>query len=135
MALTLTTHDTRFDHPDAATIAKVLASLDGGRNVIATLERSEMTYLQAEGSVDAGFTLECQEDSLDRRHRSRAGAMPLGQVTEMFQAYARGDRDWRRGVEWDHVPFVPPRVPWFSTWWGYVLVLGAVAGLIWWWRG
>jgi len=30
---------------------------------------------------------------------------------------------------------VEPYIPWFSTWWGYVLLLFAVAGLIWWWRG
>ena len=32
MPVTLTTHDTRFDEFDDATIAKVLGSLDGGRN-------------------------------------------------------------------------------------------------------
>ena len=58
MGLTLTTHDTRFYDPDAATIAKVLASLDGGRHVLATLGRSELTYLQASGSVPTGFVLE-----------------------------------------------------------------------------
>jgi hypothetical protein len=135
MALTLTTHDTRFDNPDAATIAKVLASLDGGRNVIATLERSEVTYLQAEGSVHTGFSLEWQEDSLHRRHKSRGDGLPLAQVTEIFQAYAKGDDGWRQGLEWDQTPYVPQAVPWFSTWWGYVLALLVVAGLIWWWRG
>jgi hypothetical protein len=135
MALTLTTHDTRFDRPDAATIAKVLASLDGGRHVIATLERSEMTYLQAEGSVRTGFTLEHQDESLDRRYRSREGPLPLGQVTEIFQAYAQGDSGWGQGLEWEHAPYVAPPVPWFSTWWGYALALVAVAALIWWWRG
>ncbi len=135
MSSRLTTHDTRFDNPDDATIAKVLASLDGGHNVIATLERSEVTYLQAEGDAEIGFALECQDGGLDHRYRNRAGVLPLGQVTEIFQAYARGDADWRRSLEWDHVPYVPPTVPWFSTWWGYTLVLLTVVGLIWWWRG
>ena len=77
MALTLTTHDTRFDQLDDATIAKVLASLDGSRNVLATLERSELVYLQAEGGVRAGFVLEYQDGSLDQRFRSRAkGRLP-----------------------------------------------------------
>ena len=49
MALTLTTHDTGFEEPDEPTIAKVLASLDGGRHVLATLGHSEVTYLQAHG--------------------------------------------------------------------------------------
>jgi len=135
MSLTLTTHDTRFDDPDGATIAKVLASLDGGRNVIATLERSEVTYLQAEGSAQTGFALEYQEGAIHQRYRSRAGALPLAQVTEIFQAYAQDDAAWRRDLPWEHVPYVPPKVPWFSTWWGYTLALLAVAALIWWWRG
>ena len=97
MALTLTTHDTRFDQLDDATIAKVLASLDGGRNVLATLERSELTYLQAEGGVREGFVLEYQDGSLDQRFRSRDHALPLAQVTEIFQTYARGEDDLARG--------------------------------------
>src|SRR5262249_32178617 len=133
--MTLTTHDTRFDDPDAATIAKVLASLDGDRNVVATLERAEADYLQAERSHPAGFVLEYQAGVIDRHYRSRGAALPLGQVTDIFQAYARSDASWNQGVEWEHVPYVPARIPWFSTWWGYVLLLIAVALLIWWWRG
>jgi hypothetical protein len=135
MALTLTTHDTRFDQLDDATIAKVLASLDGSRNVLATLERSELIYLQAEGGVRAGFVLEYQDGSLDQRFRSRDHALPLPQVTEIFQAYARGEATWRAGLAWEHVPFIPAATPWFSTWWAYSVALLAVAGIIWWWRG
>jgi hypothetical protein len=135
MALTLTTHDTRFDQLDDATIAKVLASLDGGRNVLATLERSELTYLQAEGAVREGFFLEYQDGSLDQRFRSRDRALPLAQVTEIFQTYARGEAAWRASLLWDHVPFIPAKTPWFSTWWAYTAAIFAVAGIIWWWRG
>jgi hypothetical protein len=135
MALTLTTHDTRFDQLDDATIAKVLASLDGSRNVLATLERSEPIYLQAEGGVRAGFVLEYQDGSLDQRFRSRNSAVPLAQVTEIFQAYARGEATWRAALAWEHVPFIPPPTAWFTTWWAYTGALLAVAGLIWWWRG
>jgi hypothetical protein len=135
MALTLTTHDTRFDSPDGATIAKVLASLDGGRDVLATLERAGGTYLQADGTVQAGFTLEHQDGAIDRRYASRGPALPLDRVTEIFQAYARGDRDWGETVDWQHLPYVPPKTPWFGTWWGYALALLAVAALIWFLRG
>jgi hypothetical protein len=135
MSVTLTTHDTRFDNPDDALIAKVLASLDGGQNVVATLERSEGTYLQAVGSQQTGFALEYQDGAIVKRYRSRATELPLGQVTEVFQAYAQGDVGSGQGVEWEHVPYVPPTIHWFSTWWGYALALIAVALLIWWWRG
>ena len=135
MALTLTTHDTRFDQLDDATIAKVLASLDGSRNVLATLERSELVYLQAEGGVRAGFVLEYQDGSLDQRFRSRGHSVPLAQVTEIFQAYARGEATWGAGLAWEHVPFIPPATAWFTTWWAYTGALLAVAALIWWWRG
>jgi hypothetical protein len=135
MALTLTTHDTRFDQLDDATIAKVLASLDGGRNVLATLEQSELIYLQAEGSVGAGFMLEYQDGSLDQRFRTRGPTVPLAQVTEIFQTYARGGMSWRADLAWEHVPFIPPATRWFSTWWAYMGALLAVAALIWWWRG
>ena len=135
MSLTLTTHDTGFDDPDAATIARVLASLYGGRHVLATLGRSELTYLQASGSVQTGFTLEYQDGSLDRHYKSPAATLPLGDVTDIFQTYARRDESWRRAVEWEHVPFVPPKTPWFSTWVGYILILLAVIALVWLWRG
>ena len=107
MALTLTTHDTRFDQLDDATIAKVLASLDGSRNVLATL----------------------------RRFRSRDQAVPLAQVTEIFQTYARGEATWRAGLAWEPVPIIPPATAWYSTWWAYGGAILAAAGLIWWWRG
>jgi hypothetical protein len=135
MARSLTTHDTRFDDPDPATIAKVLASLDGGRNVVATLERSDVSYLQADGSVQTGFALGYQDGSIERRYRSAGAALPLDRVIDVFRAYARADAAWDSGVEWRHEPYVPPRTPWFSTWWGYTLALLAVAALIWYWRG
>ena len=56
-------------------------------------------------------------------------------MTEIFQAFARGEAAWRAGLAWEHVPFIPPVTPWFSTWWAYTGALLAVAGLIWWWRG
>ena len=69
-----------YERPDGPTIAKVLASLDGGRNVLATLGTSDSSYLQASGSVQAGFGLDLQEGSLDRRFRTRdrAAAARLG---------------------------------------------------------
>ena len=135
MSLTLTTHDTRFDDPDAATIDKVLASLDGDRHVLATLARSEVTYLQASGSAQAGLSLEYQEGSLDQRFKSQGEVLCLQTVTDMFQCYAREDEGWRSRVAWEHVPYVPQKIPWFSTWVGYVGILFVVAFLIWLWRG
>ena len=135
MGLTLTTHDTAFADPDAATIARVLASLDGGRHVLATLGHSELTYLQVSGAVSSGFALEHQEASLERHYRSRAEALSLDEVTDIFQRYARGDESWRQRVAWEHVPYVPPKIPWFSTWVGYLIVLAIVIVLIWLWRG
>ncbi len=131
MSLTLTTHDTRFDDPDAATIAKVLSLLDGELHVLATLAHSELTYLQASGSVPVGFALEHQEGSLDRHYRSRTPILSLGLVTDIFQKYARGDESWRDGAEWEHVAFVPPKIPWFSTWVGLAILLLIVISLIW----
>ena len=130
MGLTLTTHDTGFDDPDPATIAKVLASLDGGRHVLATLGRSELTYIQVAGSVQTGFALEYQEGSLARHYRSRPANLPLETVTQIFQRYARGDGSWRQGAEWEHLPYVRPKTPWFNTWVGYSIVLLIVIGLI-----
>ena len=70
MALTLSTIDRSYDAPDADTIAKVLGSLDGRRDVFATLAHAEETYLQATGSATAGFTLTNQQGSLTQRYRS-----------------------------------------------------------------
>ena len=71
MELMLSTHDTGYERPDGSTIAKVLASLDGGRNVLATLGTSDSSYLQATGSVQSGFGLDLQEGSIERRFRTR----------------------------------------------------------------
>ena len=49
-------------------------------------------------------------------------------MTEIFQTYARGEATWRAGLAWEHVPFIPPVTPWFSTWWAYTAALLAVAG-------
>ena len=135
MSATLTTHDTRFDDPDPATIAKVLAELDGDRHVLATLGESDLTYLQVTGGGPAGLQLEFQDGSLDRHYRSKNPDQPLALVTDLFQRYARGDQSWRDEVEWVHVPFVPQRIPWHSTWIGYIIILTIVATLIWLWRG
>ena len=135
MTLTLTTHDTRFDDPDAATIARVLASLDGDRHVLVTLGRSDLAYVQASGSARAGLALEYQEGSLERHYRSDTESLPLETATDIFLRYARDDPSWRDRVPWQHVPYVLPRIPWYSTWVGYIVILAIVATLIWFWRG
>jgi len=134
MGLTLTSLDTAFPDPDDATIARVLKSLDGGRDVLATLGHSEQTYVQASGSVGDGFTLDWQQGSLDR-HRRCPVVLPLDRVTEFFQRYARGDETWTRDLTWEDVPWAPTRIPWYSTWVGYVVILVLLAALLWWWRG
>ena len=132
--LLLSTHDTGYARPDGPTIAKVLGSLDGGRNVQATLGASDSTYLQATGSVQSGFGLDLQEGSLERRYRTRDRALPLPWVTEVFQRYARGDLGWRDQVEWEQERIVLPRDSWTNSWWAYVGLMVAVAGAIWGWH-
>jgi len=131
MDLLLTTHDTGYQRPDGPTIAKVLASLDGGRNVLATLGSSDATYLQASGSVQTGFGLYLQEGSLDRRLRTRDRALPLPWVTEAFQRYAAGDLGWRDAVAWEQDPVHVPRESWMTSWPAYIALLVAVAGAMW----
>ena len=131
MAMLLSTHDTGYERPDGPTIAKVLASLDGGRNVVATLGPSDSAYLQATGSVGTGFGLHLQEGSLERRVRTRDRALPLPWVTEAFQRYAAGDLAWRDAVEWE-----PDRIErrvdhWTNSWAAYIVLLLAVATAVW----
>jgi hypothetical protein len=135
MALSLTTHDTRFDDPDAGTIAKILAALDGDRHVLVTLGRSDLTYVQASGSARTGLALEYQEGSLDRHYRSGGGLVPLETATDIFQRYARDDESWRARVAWDHVPYVHRKIHWHNTWVGYIVILAVAAALVWLWRG
>lgn len=132
--LLLSTHDTGYERPDVSTIAKVLASLDGGRNVQATLGTSDATYLQATGSVASGFGLDLQEGSLERRYRTRDRALPLPWVTDAFQRYARADMGWRDQVEWEQERIVVPRETWTNSWWAYIGLMVAVAGAIWGWH-
>jgi hypothetical protein len=129
--LLLTTHDTGYQRPDGPTIAKVLASLDGGRNVLATLGTSDATYLQASGSVQTGFGLYLQEGSLERRYRTRDRALPLAWVTEAFQRYAGGDLGWRDAVAWEQDPIHVPRESWMTSWPAYITLLVAVAAAMW----
>ena len=131
MELLLTTHDTGYQQPDGPTIAKVLASLDGGRNVLATLGTSDATYLQASGSVQTGFGLYLQEGSLDRRFRTRDRALPLPWVTEAFLRYAGGDLSWRDAVAWEQDRIKIPRESWLTSWPAYIALLVAVAGAMW----
>ena len=106
-----------------------------GRHVFATLGSSDLTYLQASGSVTAGFALDYQDGSLDQHYRSRASDLPLDGVTAIFLKYAGGDTSWRGDVAWEHAPHVPQPIPWYSTWVGYIVILLAVIILIWLWRG
>jgi hypothetical protein len=131
MDLTLSTHDTGYPRPDGPTIAKVLASLDGGRNVLATLATSDATYLQATGSVRTGFGLDLQEGSLERRFRTRDRALPLAMVTEAFQRYAQGDLAWRDAVEWEQERIPVPAPSWTNSWAAYISLLVAAAAAIW----
>jgi hypothetical protein len=129
--LLLSTHDTGYERPDGPTIAKVLASLDGGRNVVATLGTSDSTYLQATGSVQSGFGLDLQESSLDRRFRTMDRALPLAWVTEAFQRYATGDLTWRDAVKWEREHIELPRPSWTSSWAVFIPLLIAVATAMW----
>ena len=134
MDLLLSTHDTGYERPDGPTIAKVLASLDGGRNVLATLGTSDSTYLQAIGSVQTGYGLDLQEGSLERRFRTRDRALPLPWVTEAFQRYAKGDLAWREAVEWEQERITLPRESWANSWAAYIGLLVSVAAAMWLWH-
>jgi hypothetical protein len=134
MDLVLSTHDTGYRRPDGPTIAKVLASLDGGRNVVATLGTSDTTYVQAIGSVQTGFGLDLQEGSLERRFCTRDRALPLAWVTEAFQRYASGDLAWRQAVEWERERIPVPEPSWTGSWAAYLAMLVGVAAAIWLWH-
>ena len=131
MELMLSTHDTGYERPDGPTIAKVLASLDGGRNVLATLGTSDSSYLQATGSVQSGFGLDLQEGSIERRVRTRDRALPLAWVTETFQRYAQGDLAWRDQVEWEQEHIKVRRESWLTSWPAYIALLVAVSAAMW----
>jgi len=131
MAMILSTHDTGYERPDDATIAKVLASLDGGRSALATLGPADENYVQAHGSVRTGFGLDLQDGSLERRYRSKNRALPLDWVTETFQKYAKGDLSWRHEVEWEKDEIRLPDTGWWNSWAAYILMLAAVAGVVW----
>jgi len=133
MDLMLSTHDTGYERPDSSTITKVLASLDGGRNVVATLGTTDATYLQASGSVQAGFGLDLQEGSLERRFCTRDRALPLPWVTEAFQRYATGDQTWRETVEWEQERIAVPMESWRDSWAVYIGLLVAAAAGLWLW--
>jgi hypothetical protein len=134
MPVTLNTLDHAYDEPDAATVAKTLADLDGRRNLVATLARGEATYLQATGSAAAGLVLLYQEGSLQHRYRTTE-KLPLARVTEAFQRYLRGDGAWREGIRWEEDEEKLEVTTWYESWWFYIGALVAVIGVFIWWRG
>jgi len=134
MPLTLNTLDHAYDEPDAATVAKTLADLDGRRNLVATLARGEATYLQATGSAAAGLVLMYQEGSVQHRYRTME-KLPLARVTEAFQQYLRGDGAWREGIRWEEDEEKLGVSTWYESWWFYIGALLAVIGAFVWWRG
>jgi len=134
MALTLNTLDHAYDEPDAATVAKTLADLDGRRNLVATLARDEATHPQASGSATVGLVLMYQEGSLQHRYRS-VEQLPLAHVTEAFQQYLRGDGTWREGIRWEEDEEKIELSTWYESWLFYIVALLVVIGAFVWWRG
>jgi hypothetical protein len=135
MSFTLSTLDQAYDAPDGATITRVLAALDGRRDLVATLARDEATYLQASGSAAGGFALVYQAGSVHQRYRSVESAVPLLRVTEAFQQYFRGEAGWRDACRWVEDREEIAVTPWYETWWVYVGALAAVTAFFVWWRG
>ena len=121
--------------PDDATISKVLAGLDGKRDLVATLASGEATYLQASGSAATGFTLIYQEGSLEQRYRSVETALSLPRVREAFHQYHRSDPAWREGARWEVDRERLEVSTWYESWWAYLGALLAITGFFVWWRG
>ena len=135
MPFTLSTLDFAYDAPDGGTISKVLAGLDGKRNLVATLAREEATYLQASGSAATGFRLVYQDGSVEHRYRSAETALPLARVTQAFHQYFLGEPGWREGVRWEVDRERVEVTTWYESWWIYLAALLAVTGFFVWWRG
>jgi hypothetical protein len=135
MSLTLETLDHAYAEPDADTVARTLAGLDGKRNLVATLARGESTYLQASGSAASGLKLTYQDGSIQRRYRSVENALPLARVTETFHQYLRGEGDWRESVRWEQDEVKLEVTTWYESWWFLIGALVAVIAAFVWWRG
>src|SRR5262245_13480932 len=134
MALTLNTLDQAFEKPDAATVAKTLAELDGRRNLVATLAHDEATCLQASGSAASGLTLMYQDGSVTHRYRS-VDKVPLARATDAFQQYLRGESAWRESFRWEEDEERVEVVKWYESWWAYIAAFLLVIGLFVYWRG
>jgi hypothetical protein len=135
MSLTLNTLDDAYAEPDAETVTRTLASLDGKRNLVATLARGEATYLQASGNASSGLTLTYQDGSLEHRYRSVDKALPLARVTEAFQQYLRGQDGWRASLQWERDEEKLEVTTWYESWWFYISALAVVITAFVWWRG
>jgi hypothetical protein len=135
MPVILSTLDHAYEAPDGGTISKVLAGLDGKRNLVATLAREEVTYLQASGSAATGFALIYQDGSLARRYRSAETTLPLGRVAQAFHQYLRGEEGWREGVRWEEDRERLEVFNWYESWWIYLAALFAITVFFVWRRG
>ena len=135
MPVILSTLDHAYEAPDGGTISRVLAGLDGKRNLVATRAREEVTYRPASGSATTGFTLIYQDGSLEHRYRSAVTTVPLARVTQAFHQYLRGEEGWREGVRWEEDQERLEVSTWYESWWIYLAALLAITVFFVWRRG
>lgn len=92
-----------IEDPDASEIEDHLRTLDGRLNGFAILAQSELSYIQAAGGCEEGFTIEHQGGSTDQHFTSGTGDIAFHDVVEAFRAYAAGDDRWRTMFAWERL--------------------------------
>jgi hypothetical protein len=66
---------------------------------VVTLQRTEMTFLQAEYSPD-GYRLKCQFESNDKRFTAKR-TFAYDEIVKIFELYFKADTSWKKGIEFE----------------------------------
>ena len=90
---------TTWHFPNPSAIRNGLAQVNGEDNSFIVLEASEMTYMQAVGSVADGFTVEYQDGDISHHYQAQT-VCSFEQTAILFEQYADGDTAWLNAVGW-----------------------------------
>ena len=89
-----------IDDPSAEQIANALQALKDDDKSFAVLSASGQVFIQCSRTSSGGFYVEYREGGDERHFRATDEDIPLAAVTCMFQDYAAGQANWKRGYSW-----------------------------------
>lgn len=89
-----------IEHPSWQEIEKGLKEVGASDATVAVLSRSELSYIQTQGSNKDGFEIEYQEENEAHHYVTSDRNLPRSKVIEIFKAYYEDKEDWKSWFSW-----------------------------------